>query len=126
MNEKKVENIHTKPRGKGQCSPEQTCPEVPLVLYRFLILLDVYLSLWTKWQKKNINQSNQIFLPVFTCFCLFIYFPFEVGKCNTFDLLRHYTPYRKKIQPLCVYMSMYLSWGFLLLTYKHTDMLSAM
>lgn len=51
MNEKKVENIHTKPRGKGQCSPEQTCPEVPLVLYHFLILLDVYLSLWTKWQK---------------------------------------------------------------------------
>ncbi|KAI3359262.1 hypothetical protein L3Q82_002783 [Scortum barcoo] len=27
MNEKKVENMHTKPRGKGQCSPEQTCPE---------------------------------------------------------------------------------------------------
>lgn len=53
MNEKKVENIHTKPRGKGQCSPEQTCPEVPLVLYRFLILIDVYLSLWTKWQKNN-------------------------------------------------------------------------
>lgn len=74
MNEKKVENIHTKPRGKGQCSPEQTCPEVPLVLYRFLILIDVYLSFVDKMAEKNINQSKQIFLPVFTCFYLFIYF----------------------------------------------------
>lgn len=75
MNEKKVEIIHTKPRGKGQCSPEQTCPEVPLVLYRFLILKDVYLSLWTKWQKKILTSSIKfscLYLPVFVYF-LFIY-----------------------------------------------------
>lgn len=73
MNEKKVENIHTKPRGKGQCSPEQTCPEVPLVLYRFLILIDVYLSLWTKWQKKILTSPNKfscLYLPVFIYFIL--------------------------------------------------------
>lgn len=75
MNEKKVEIIHTKPRGKGQCSPEQTCPEVPLVLYRFLILKDVYLSLWTKWQKKILTSPIKfscLYLPVFVYF-LFIY-----------------------------------------------------
>lgn len=49
MNEKKVESIHTKPRGKGQCSPEQTCPEVPLVL----ILIVVYFTLWTRIKRKK-------------------------------------------------------------------------
>lgn len=36
MNEKKVEIIHTKPRGKGQCSPEQTCGGTP----RFVSVFD--------------------------------------------------------------------------------------
>lgn len=69
MNEKKVEIIHTKPRGKGQCSPEQTCPEVPLVLYRFLILIFVFVD---KVAEKKLTIQS-VFLPVYSCFCLFIY-----------------------------------------------------
>lgn len=64
MNEKKVENIHTKPRGKGQCSPE-----VPLVLYRFLILIDVLFVFVDKMAEKNDNQNFlPVFLPVFYLF----------------------------------------------------------
>lgn len=73
MSEKKVENIHTKPRGKGQCSPEQTCPEVPLVLYRFLILVDVIFFVSvdkTAERKKKLIQSN-LYLPVFVLFLLY-------------------------------------------------------
>lgn len=94
MNEKKVEIIHTKPRGKGQCSPEQTCPEVPLVLYRFLILIDVYLSLWTKWQKKLTHPIKisclyllVSFIYLFLYLFIFCFFYFEVAKCNNCYLL---------------------------------------
>lgn len=86
MNEKKVANIHTKPRGKGQCSPEQTCPEVPLVLYQFFTLIDGR-------KKENINISNQKYLPVFTCFYLFccIFYYFYVGNCSNSDWLISYS-----------------------------------
>lgn len=93
MNEKKVENIHTKPRGKGQCSPEQTCPEVPLVLYRFLILVDVYLSLWTNWlnRKQTTNHCPTKFLayiylfhilPFFSVFFWLFFFNCHSGNCG--------------------------------------------
>lgn len=114
MNEKKVENIHTKPRGKGQCSPEQTCPEVPLVLYRFLILIDVYLSLWTKWQKKKTTLTNPIkfsclYLPVFIYFIYFILKQENViSVIICILIIRYHIPYRGKVQSLCVYMFIYI------------------
>lgn len=89
MNVKKVEIIHTKPRGKGQCSPEQTCPEVPLVLYRFLILIFVFVD---KVAEKNINNPisfSCLYILVFIYFVCFLHF-YEVGKCNHFDLLRYW------------------------------------
>lgn len=77
MNEKKVENIHTKPRGKGQCSRVQTCPEVPLVLFGFLISI-VSLSFVDKMAGKKKTHPNQnshffFFLPAFF-FNMFIHF----------------------------------------------------
>lgn len=46
-----------------------------------------------------------LYLPVFIfLFCFY----FEVGECRNFDLLKYYTPYRKKTQPLCVYMFIYI------------------
>lgn len=60
MSEKKVANMHTKPRGKGQCSPEQTCPEVPLVLYRFLTLTHVIFVFVDKWQKMILTSQSKI------------------------------------------------------------------
>lgn len=58
MNEKKVEIIHTKPRGKDQCSPEQTFGGTPRFVSVFDTFLDVYiLYFWTNQQeKKNPNQ----------------------------------------------------------------------
>lgn len=98
MNEKKVENMHTKPRGKGQCSPDQTCPEVPLVLYRFLILIDAYLSCGQNGETK----THPVRIPDF------IYlFDFETRKCDYLSLT-FYSPYRRKIQPLCVYMFVHI------------------
>lgn len=69
MNEKKVENIHTKPRGKGQCSPEQTCPEVPLVLYRFFDPFRCIFVFVDKMAEKQL--TNPINFPA--CIYLFLF-----------------------------------------------------
>lgn len=127
MNEKKVENIHTKPRGKGQCNPEQTCPEVPLVLYRFLILIDAYLSLWTKWQKKTLTHPVKFpALPLFTCFCLFCFVLFILKKENVIFIFFITLHIGRKFSH-CVFTYLYIfivSWGFFFLLCKHTDILS--
>lgn len=46
MNKKNVEIIHTKPRGKGQCSPEQTYGGTPSFCISFGYFLDVYFCLF--------------------------------------------------------------------------------
>lgn len=61
---------------------------------RFVSVFDPYRCIFVfvdKMAEKNINQSKQIFLPVFTCFYLFYFIDFDVGNCNNFDLLRYYS-----------------------------------
>lgn len=60
-----------------------------------------------KMAEKILTSPINFFLPVFN---LFLFVCFTLKKENVVILIS-YTPDKEKIQPLCVYMFIYPSWG---------------
>lgn len=100
MIEKDVENIHRKPRGKDQCSPEQTCPEVPpyfvsvfILLVRIIVYSTFFFFLLLDVTANKVIQAS---LPALTCLYV-IFLTVKQEDVVTAVLKSHSLPARQQL-----------------------------